>query len=137
MRGRGAPAGSAQYCRRGDEYLCPQSTYTGRDADGGYAEYSTVADFAYRLPDGYSDAELALLLCAGIIGYRALPRAELPPGDRLGVAPRRLGAPGHPGCARPMLDYPAEHFVNFMELLRRSCLSLCDCTRNPVLGDLS
>jgi propanol-preferring alcohol dehydrogenase len=62
------------------ENLCPKSRYTGWDADGGYAGYTTVrADFAYSLPDGYPVAELAPLLCAGIIGYRALRRAELPP----------------------------------------------------------
>lgn len=78
--------GVCRYCRSGRENLCPKSQYTGWDADGGYADYTTVrADFAYRLPDGYSDAELAPLLCAGIIGYRALRRAELPPGGRLGI----------------------------------------------------
>jgi alcohol dehydrogenase, propanol-preferring len=74
------------YCRRGAENLCPASRYTGWDADGGYAEYMTVpAAYAHRLPRGYSDAELAPLLCAGIIGYHALQRAELPPGGRLGL----------------------------------------------------
>jgi propanol-preferring alcohol dehydrogenase len=78
--------GKCRYCRRGSENLCPSSSYTGWDADGGYAEYMTVpAAYAHRLPDGYSDAELAPLLCAGIIGYRALKRAALPPGGRLGV----------------------------------------------------
>ncbi|MEU8005843.1 zinc-dependent alcohol dehydrogenase family protein [Catellatospora sp. NPDC049111] len=74
------------YCRRGQENLCPASRYTGWDADGGYAEYATVpADYAYRLPEGYDDAHLAPLLCAGIIGHRALRRAELPPGGTLGI----------------------------------------------------
>lgn len=78
--------GHCHYCRRGDENLCPQSRYTGWDADGGYAEFATVpAEFAHRLPDGYSDVELAPLLCAGIIGYRSLLRADLPPGGRLGI----------------------------------------------------
>jgi propanol-preferring alcohol dehydrogenase len=78
--------GICAYCRRGAENLCPRSVYTGWDADGGYAEYATVpAGYAYRLPPGYGPAELAPLLCAGIIGYRALLRAELPPGGRLGV----------------------------------------------------
>ena len=78
--------GECRFCRRGAENLCPRSRYTGWDADGGYADFATVrADFAYPLPDGYSDAELAPLLCAGIIGYRALRRAELPPGGRLGI----------------------------------------------------
>ncbi|MEU8823257.1 zinc-dependent alcohol dehydrogenase family protein [Streptomyces sp. NPDC048636] len=78
--------GRCVYCRRGQENLCPSSEYTGWDADGGYAEYVTVpADYAYDLPTGYADEELAPLLCAGIIGYRALRRAELPPGGRLGI----------------------------------------------------
>jgi len=60
--------------------------YTGWDRHGGYAEYLTVADaFAHPLPDGFSDAELAPLLCAGIIGYRALRRAQVPPGGTLGI----------------------------------------------------
>ncbi len=78
--------GTCRYCARGAENLCPASTYTGWDADGGYAEFLTVpAAYAHRLPSGYSDVELAPLLCAGIIGYRALRRAELPPGGRLGL----------------------------------------------------
>ncbi|QKV97840.1 zinc-binding alcohol dehydrogenase family protein [Streptomyces sp. NA02950] len=78
--------GRCAYCRRGQENLCPSSEYTGWDADGGYAEYVTVpAAYAYDLPPGYADEELAPLLCAGIIGYRALRRAELPPGGRLGI----------------------------------------------------
>jgi alcohol dehydrogenase, propanol-preferring len=78
--------GRCRYCLRGAENLCPESVYTGWDADGGYAEYATVpAAYAHRLPDGYDDVELAPLLCAGIIGYRALSRAELPAGGRLGL----------------------------------------------------
>jgi alcohol dehydrogenase, propanol-preferring len=78
--------GSCRYCQREAENLCPASAYTGWDADGGYAEYLTVpAAYAHRLPGGYSDVELAPLLCAGIIGYRALQRAALPPGGRLGI----------------------------------------------------
>jgi len=78
--------GVCEYCRRGSENLCPKSRYTGWDADGGYAEFATVpAAFAHHLPSGYSDSELAPLLCAGIIGYRSLLRAELPPGGRLGI----------------------------------------------------
>ncbi len=78
--------GTCDYCRRGNENLCPNSLYTGWDADGGYAEYTTVpAAFAYRLPSGLTDVELAPLLCAGIIGYRALQRASLPEHGRLGL----------------------------------------------------
>ncbi|HTS96678.1 MAG TPA: zinc-dependent alcohol dehydrogenase family protein [Streptosporangiaceae bacterium] len=78
--------GSCRYCRRGLENLCPRSVYTGWDIPGGYAEYLVAADaYVYELPRGFSDAELAPLLCAGIIGYRALRRAELPPGGSLGI----------------------------------------------------
>ncbi|MFI1914088.1 zinc-binding alcohol dehydrogenase family protein [Nocardia sp. NPDC020380] len=78
--------GKCRFCLRGNENLCPQSRYTGWDADGGYAEYTTVpAAYALALPKGYDDTELAPLLCAGIIGYRALKRAGLPAGGRLGI----------------------------------------------------
>ena len=78
--------GSCRWCRRGAENLCPASEYTGWDADGGFAEYAVVpAAYAYRLPDALDDVTAAPLLCAGIIGYRALRRAELPPGGRLGI----------------------------------------------------
>ncbi|PRC45641.1 alcohol dehydrogenase, partial [Mycobacterium sp. ITM-2017-0098] len=78
--------GICPYCVRGRENLCPESRYTGWDADGGYAEFATVpAAFALPLPPGYTDTQLAPLLCAGIIGYRALLRADLPAGGRLGI----------------------------------------------------
>ncbi len=78
--------GVCRFCRRGAENLCVQATFTGWDRDGGYAE-STLVDerFAYRLPEGLSDDQAAPLLCAGIIGYRALKRTSLPPGGRLGL----------------------------------------------------
>lgn len=78
--------GTCAYCRRGNENLCPDSRYTGWDADGGYAEYTTVPGaFAYPLPGEVEDVALSPLLCAGIIGYRALRRASLPSGGRLGL----------------------------------------------------
>src|SRR6185312_5932038 len=78
--------GRCRYCTRGSENLCPYSQYTGWDADGGYADYTTVpAAYAYPLPDGYPATELAPLLCAGIIGWRALARANLPPRGRLAL----------------------------------------------------
>jgi len=78
--------GSCRYCRRGAENLCPRSVYTGWDIHGGYAEYVVAADaYVHHIPAGFSDAEAAPLLCAGIIGYRALRRADLPPGGRLGI----------------------------------------------------
>jgi alcohol dehydrogenase, propanol-preferring len=78
--------GSCAWCRSGAENLCEGSRYTGWDADGGYAEYAVVAEsFAYAIPDAFDDAEAAPLLCAGIIGYRALRRSQVPPGGRLGL----------------------------------------------------
>jgi alcohol dehydrogenase, propanol-preferring len=78
--------GVCRFCVRGRENLCPDSRYTGWDADGGYAEFATVPSaYAHHLPTGYSNSELAPLLCAGIIGYRSLLRADLPPGGRLGL----------------------------------------------------
>jgi propanol-preferring alcohol dehydrogenase len=77
---------SCRYCRRGRENLCPSSVYTGWDIPGGYAEYLVAADaYVHRLPAGFTDEQLAPLLCAGIIGYRALRCAELPPGGVLGL----------------------------------------------------
>lgn len=78
--------GVCRYCRRGAENLCPRSRYTGWDADGGYAEFATVpVEFVLPLPAGYAREELAPLLCAGVIGYHALVRAEVPVGGVLGV----------------------------------------------------
>ncbi len=78
--------GACRWCRRGQENLCPYARFTGWDADGGYAELAVVPEaFAYRLPDALDDVTAAPLLCAGIVGYRALRRAELPPGGTLGI----------------------------------------------------
>ena len=78
--------GRCRFCRRGDENLCVEPAFTGWDADGGYAEHAVVGEeYAYRLPDSFDDEHAAPLLCAGIIGYRALRAAALPPGGRLGV----------------------------------------------------
>ncbi len=78
--------GACPACRRGQENLCPAAVFTGWDADGGFAEYATVPDsFAHAAPAGLAATTLAPLLCAGIIGYRALTRARLPPGGRLGL----------------------------------------------------
>ncbi|WP_082492623.1 zinc-dependent alcohol dehydrogenase family protein [Arthrobacter sp. Leaf69] len=82
----GGTCGVCRFCLRGQENLCLSPLFTGWDRDGGYAELMTVAeDFAYRLPSSFPDEEAAPLLCAGIIGYRALSRAELPIGGRLGI----------------------------------------------------
>ena len=111
------------YCRRGAENLCPASRYTGWDADGGYAEYMTVpAAYAHKLPEGYSDAELAPLLCAGIIGYHALQRAELPPHGRLGIY--GFGGSAHLAAQVALARGATVHVLTRGEQARRLALEL-------------
>jgi propanol-preferring alcohol dehydrogenase len=86
--------GACDFCRAGDENLCPEFRATGRDAHGGYAEYMTVPEaFAYPIPDALSDLEAAPLLCAGAIGYRSLRLTGLADGGALGLT--GFGASGH------------------------------------------
>ena len=78
--------GACAYCLRGRENLCPNALFTGWDRDGGYAEYAVVREaFAYAIPAAISDDDAAPLLCAGIIGYRAIKRAEIKPGATVGL----------------------------------------------------
>lgn len=78
--------GVCRFCVRGAENLCVAPRFTGWDDDGGYAELAVVSeDYAYALPDSLADEQAAPLLCAGIIGYRALRRSRLPAGGRLGI----------------------------------------------------
>jgi alcohol dehydrogenase, propanol-preferring len=78
--------GVCRFCVRGDENLCVAPRFTGWDDDGGYAEWAVVDErYAYALPSEFDDEHAAPLLCAGIIGYRALRRSGLPRGGRLGV----------------------------------------------------
>ena len=78
--------GVCQYCRRGLENLCEQACFTGYHTNGGYAEATLVSEsFAYQLPDRFTDVEAAPLLCAGVIGYRALRLSKVQPGERLGL----------------------------------------------------
>jgi propanol-preferring alcohol dehydrogenase len=78
--------GFCRFCSSGREHLCLAPSFTGWDVDGGFAEYAIAAeDYVYELSDGYGDEQAAPLLCAGIIGYRALRRCALPPGGRLGI----------------------------------------------------
>lgn len=78
--------GECGFCRSGHENLCESQRFTGYHADGGYAEYAVVPeDFAYEIPDVFDDVEATPLLCAGIIGYRALKRCQLPRGGRLAL----------------------------------------------------
>ncbi|SFI66799.1 zinc-binding alcohol dehydrogenase family protein [Amycolatopsis sacchari] len=115
--------GRCRYCRSGAENLCPGSTYTGWDADGGYADYTTVpAAYAHRLPDGYSDAELAPLLCAGIIGFRALRRASLPAQGRLGIY--GFGASAHLAAQVALAQGATVHVLTRSAEARRLALEL-------------
>jgi len=92
----GSTDGTCFYCRRGEENLCDDPHFTGYQLDGGYAEY-TVADarYCFKLPAACSDAEAAPLLCAGLIGYRALKLASEPLGGKLS----RLGIFGFGAAA--------------------------------------
>ena len=86
--------GECTFCRRGEENLCERARFTGWTVDGGYAEAMTVPEaFAVRLPAAMGDLEAAPLLCAGVIGFRALRRAEVQPGER--VALMGFGASAH------------------------------------------
>ena len=78
--------GECSFCRKGQENLCNNAKWTGKDADGGYAEYMVIAeDFAYPLPETFSDSQAAPLLCAGVIGYRTLRLAEITDGQTIGL----------------------------------------------------
>jgi len=86
--------GRCGHCRAGEENLCEAFKATGRDVDGGYAQYTTVAeDFAYPIPEVFTDAEAAPLLCAGAIGWRSLRLTGLENGQNLGLT--GFGASGH------------------------------------------
>src|SRR5262245_1038098 len=78
--------GQCEFCRSRRENLCLQARFTGYKVNGAYADYALVsADFAYPIPGIFSDEEAAPLLCAGIIGYRALRVSGIQPGQRLGL----------------------------------------------------
>jgi len=86
--------GHCDVCRQGEENLCEAFKATGRDANGGYAEYMTVPeDFAYNIPDVFTDSQAAPLLCAGAIGYRSLRLANIKDGQNLGLT--GFGASAH------------------------------------------
>jgi len=86
--------GKCKYCLSGQENLCPEFKATGRDANGGYAEYMTVpAGFAYRILEIFTDSQAAPLLCAGAVGYRSFRLAEVKAGQNIGLT--GFGASGH------------------------------------------
>lgn len=115
--------GSCRYCRSGRENLCPRSTYTGWDADGGFADLVLVPEaFAYRLPEAQDAALLAPLLCAGIIGYRSLRRSALPKGGRLGIY--GFGASAHLAAQVALADGATVHVMTRSAQARELALSL-------------
>ncbi len=115
--------GSCRYCAAGHHNLCASPSFTGWDADGGFAEYAVVPeDATYLLPDGFDDTIAAPLLCAGIIGYRALRRAEVPPGGRLGIY--GFGASAHLTAQVALHEGAVVHVLTRSEEARRHALSL-------------
>jgi propanol-preferring alcohol dehydrogenase len=122
--------GVCRFCRRGDENLCVIPQFTGWDADGGYAEFAVVnEDYAYRLPETFSDLEAAPLLCAGIIGYRALRRAALPPGGRLGIY--GFGASAHLAAQVALAEGATVHVLTRSPEARQLALELGAASAGP------
>ncbi len=115
--------GECRFCRRGAENLCVAPAFTGWDADGGYAEHAVVDErFAYRLPDSFTDEQAAPLLCAGIIGYRALRRARLPAGGRLGIY--GFGASAHLAAQVALAEGATVHVMTRSPAARALALEL-------------
>lgn len=97
--------GRCKFCLAGNENLCDSFRATGRDANGGYAQYATVSeDFAYKIPDVFSDSEAAPLLCAGAIGYRSLRLTGIKDGQNLGLT--GFGASAHLVAKMARHKYP-------------------------------
>lgn len=97
--------GKCNFCIEGRENLCEAFQATGRDVDGGYAEYMTVLeDFAYKIPDIFSDVQAAPLLCAGAIGFRSLKLTRIEDGQQLGLT--GFGASAHLVLKMAQYKYP-------------------------------
>jgi propanol-preferring alcohol dehydrogenase len=126
-----ATDGTCRYCRSGRENLCTAPTFTGWDVDGGYAESCLVDErFAYVLPDGLEDDQAAPLLCSGIIGYRALRTAAVPPGGRLGIY--GFGGSAHLTAQLALAQGLRVHVMTRGEDNRRLALELgCDSAAGP------
>jgi propanol-preferring alcohol dehydrogenase len=115
--------GVCRFCQSGRENLCSSPLFTGWDEDGGYAEYAVVDErYAYRLPESFSDIDVAPLLCAGIIGYRALRRANLPRFGRLGIY--GFGASAHLAAQVAVKEGASVHVLTRSEEAQRLALSL-------------
>jgi propanol-preferring alcohol dehydrogenase len=115
--------GICRFCRRGDENLCVAPRFTGWDDDGGFAEYATVhEDYGYVLPADIPDEQAAPLLCAGIIGYRALRRSNLRAGGTLGIY--GFGASAHLAAQVAMSEEATVHVMTRSAEARQLALDL-------------
>lgn len=115
--------GRCRSCRHGRENLCESPRFTGWDEDGGFAEQCVVdEEYAYRLPPAYDDEHAAPLLCSGIIGYRALRLAEVPPGGRLGIY--GFGASAHLTAQIALRTGATVHVLTRAEPARQLALDL-------------
>ena len=122
MRAAGA-AGATRTCAW-------RPLFTGWDADGGYAELAAVDErYAYRLPEAFDDVHAAPLLCAGIVGYRALKRALLPPGGRLGIY--GFGASAHLAAQVAMAQGAEVHVYTRTEAAQRLARDLGVASAGP------
>lgn len=125
--------GVCRFCRSGRENLCTAPRFTGWDDDGGYAEQAVVPEaFAHRLPEGLDDERAAPLLCAGIIGYRALQRAELPQGGRLGIY--GFGASAHLTAQLALHRGATVHVLTRSAPARALALELGCASAGPAAG---
>ncbi len=125
--------GQCRWCLAGRENLCIAPTFTGWDADGGYAESAIVPEaYAYRLPERYDDEHAAPLLCAGVIGYRALRRAELPNRGRLGIY--GFGASAHLAAQVALAQGATVHVLTRSEAARHHALDLGAHSAGPAQG---
>jgi len=122
--------GHCRFCRTGRENLCPDAEFTGWDAEGGYAELAVVPEaYAYRLPAALDDVSAAPLLCAGIVGYRALRRAELPPGGRLGIY--GFGASAHVVAQVAIAQGATVHVLTRSAAARKLAMELGAASAGP------
>jgi len=124
----GSSCGQCRFCLSGEENLCPEFKATGRDLPGGYAQYVCVSErFAFPVPDFFSDAQAAPLLCAGAIGWRSLRLANLSDGEPLGLT--GFGASAHLVLKLSRYLYPHSDIFVFArsERERRFALDLGAC----------
>lgn len=127
--------GRCRWCRQGSENLCVEPRFTGWDADGGFGEWAVVDEgYAYHLPTAFDDEHAAPLLCAGIIGYRALRRAALPPGGRLGIY--GFGASAHLTAQVALAQGATVHVLTRSAEARRHALELGVASAGPYSGPL-